>query len=158
LKEMIKFEYFKTLKPMSWDQDLAPIYIPKWKKDAEEHADLLKTVTPAKIPGLVKDPTEYIKMIFPVKNIPTEALPMIMHQLQYIISAGLALLLLGEGWDMHFKLDENLGLTKGDARCLPFELINDLDEGKITSEQWLAFCNTHGITDKPLSTGIEAQG
>ncbi len=152
LKSMIKFDYFKTLKPMSWDDDVAPLYISNWENDLKEFTKLLQQVTPDELPNIVKDPIDCMKIIDSRKIIPRIEFPFIIHRLQFILSAGLGLMLLQDDWNFHKRLGEEILFTKGDAELNPFSVIPELIDGKLTQDQWIKFCNIHGISHRSLFT------
>ncbi len=152
LKSTIKYDYFKTLKPMSWDDDVAPLYISNWENDLKGFTKLLQQVTPDKLPEIVKNPIDCMKMIDSRKIIPQIEFPYIIHRLQFILSAGLGLMLLQDDWNFHKRLGEEILFTKGDAKLNPFSVIPELTDGKLTQNQWIEFCNIHSIAHRSLFT------
>ncbi len=152
VKSIIKDDIYQRLKPMSWDTDLAAAYISHWEKETKLFPQFLQSLKATAIPDMLENPVGYVKMIDHRRGIDPDEFQYLFRRLQFAASAGLALLLIKEGWVLQTKLGEYPVLSKNDVEINPFAVFIELQEGKRTGEQWIKFCEMAGIGDKNLNS------
>lgn len=67
-----------------------------------------------------------------------------------VVGATLAVALVSRGWALEAEPDDEVTLRRGEWVISPFTLYSDLEEARLTSEQWRATCAAAQIADLDL--------
>ena len=133
-----------TLKIVRWDDVGSQVTISTWKKYAAEHSAILQGVTveslPSRIPRLrdigfeIPDPKGML--LSPEQRTQRAA---------GLFAVGLGLSLLENGWTLH-KGPGTFHLQHGEIRLNPFLVIEQLQSGKLSPQDWESQCRSWGIS------------
>lgn len=148
LRKVIPAVAKADLKPMSWETAASHVYVPIWRKDMAPYQAWLETQTVRGLPALVMDPKPLSDQVPTAPGM----LPNRDHRnakAQEILSRALALSLIDHGWNIVAQ-PGTFYLEVAGARHDPFGMMAKLKAGKLSKEQWEAFCAEQGIGDLPL--------
>jgi heat shock protein HtpX len=137
-----------SLQCVAWDQVAASVTIPGWKAFTKEYGSALEGTTAGTIAdGLPKLPAIGAQMRDPKGMLLTPAQRT--QRAGQLLSAGLALALLDEGWDLHVAPGV-FNFQKGTEQLNPFLVVQQLMEGKLTRDEWAKRCAELGLTEIAL--------
>ncbi|HXJ95456.1 MAG TPA: M48 family metallopeptidase [Terriglobia bacterium] len=136
------------LKPASWEQVGTEVWMPQWKRLAEEYAAPLKGTTVGSLQEVVKDLNKIGSQIRDPKG-------MLITREQrtqragHLVGAAFALALSEAGWELHAGPGE-LHLNRGADELNPFETVAQLASGALSAGSWLERSKALGIENLPL--------
>ena len=141
-----------SLQCIAWDQVAGSVTIPGWKAFTKEYGSALEGITAGTISdALPKLPTIGAQMRDPKGMLLTPAQRT--QRAGQLLSAGLALALLDEGWELHVSPGV-FNFQKGTEQLNPFLVVHQLMEGKLTRDAWVKRCAALGLTEIAL---VQAQ-
>jgi heat shock protein HtpX len=142
------------LKPIRWEEVGTRIYLPMWTKAALKAKSRLQGLTPAllldgkpDLEGLGRDQLDK-----PGSREEAQA------QGAVVLGAALVVALVRRGWALHADPGEPVTLDRGGVTISPFTLFSDLQEKKLTPDQWRQLCSRAGISDLDLTALSEEGG
>ena len=141
------------LKPITWDEVTAAVWIPAWKSRAGARRYELAGVTIGSLSEFARDPAEL------AVNLKYAAHSRIAGDQQKLeatgtLGAALAVALHAKGWIVSAPPGEPVVAESGQARIRPFDIVHQFASGAITADQWAELCSTSGIADVDLGSAI----
>jgi Zn-dependent protease with chaperone function len=140
----------KELERVRWDDLATTVTIPKWRSYVAEYSTLLCDATAGDLPSLVKRAHEIGSQIRDPKGMLLEPKQRTARA-GHLLAAALSLALINQGWTVNVQ-PGLFYLGQGEERVHPFEVLNHLATGKLSSEQWASRCRELGIGDLKLVT------
>ena len=146
LRAVFNAEKVAQLTPIRWEDMGAKVYLPLWTKAAGDAAPHLAGLTPAMLPDRRADLPRLGKALLdrPAGKDETR------NHGALVLGAVLAVALVKQGWALHAEPGDAVTLERDGVRITPFTLFGDLDEKKITPEDWRALCARAGISELDL--------
>jgi Zn-dependent protease with chaperone function len=138
----------ESLKLTHWEDIGHAVYVPGWRKYAEEYAGLLAGVTAGSLPEKVKDLSEMGSHIRDPKG-------MLLTREQRaqraadLLGAAFCLALIANGWELHAQPGK-ICIQRGTEQLQPFHIIRELAATKITGQAWLERTQALHIEDLGL--------
>jgi heat shock protein HtpX len=155
-----------TLQYVSWDEVPTRVTIPSWQKFVTEYAEPLQGVTTDTLPDQVPRFREIGSRIRDPKG-------MLLSPPQRTVRAGslfataLALALIRAGWELQVQ-PAIFHIRRGDQELNPFDAVEQLMNGKLSRDAWVARCrdlgisqlallHTNSLSDKPSESGAQTE-
>jgi Zn-dependent protease with chaperone function len=135
------------LKPIRWEEVGARVYLPQWEKAAAEAKPKLQGLTPAQLPDRSGDLVRLGRELAPKGAEPDEA----RSRGVVALGASLVVALVSRGWTLRADPGDDVTLEHDGVVLSPFTLYSDLEEKKLTPDQWRALCVQAGIADLDLA-------
>ena len=148
LKKFVPALEKSDLKPMTWEAAAREVYVPIWRNDVARYLPWLETQTLRALPALVAN----LKPLSDQVPTPPGELPNRERReakALEILSRALTLSLIDHGWTLVIS-PGTFYLESAGAKYDSFGMIGRLKSGKLSSEQWAAFCSEQGIGEWPL--------
>jgi hypothetical protein len=117
-----------------------------WTKAVEEGRAKIRGLSPAQLPGRS---SELERLGRDLLGKPGDRDELRSHA-GFILGAALAVALLRRGWSLRAEPGDPVTLEQGGVLLSPFSLFGDLEEKRMTPEQWVALCAQAGISDLDL--------
>jgi heat shock protein HtpX len=139
-----------SLKQAPWNNIGVDVYVRGWKSYVEEYKALLIGVTVSSLPEAVKSVRGMGSRIRDPKG-------MLLTREQRaqraagLLGAAFSLALLASSWELHAHPGE-FHFQRGADQLHPFQIVQELGEGKLTGEAWLERARTLGIESLRLDT------
>ncbi len=138
-----------TLKYVSWDEVDRRVRIPSWQKAVATHAAVLKGVTAESIPDQIPRFPEIGARIPDPKGMLLTSKQRTQRAAQ-VFAAALVLALIENRWELCVQ-PGIFRLRRGSDELNPFLVVQELMEGKRSSDDWVRQCKTLGISQVSLS-------
>lgn len=139
----INEDWARSLKPLTWDQVVETVYVPRWRAAVQANAAWLRGVTPGSLPfaGALAAAQSRGGL--------TEADQAVIAQVQ-TSGAALSLLLYETGWATAAPPRGEIVFTRNDQEVRPLGELLALADGRMPGEAWSARCAALGIEHLPL--------
>jgi Zn-dependent protease with chaperone function len=141
-----------ALKPVRWEDIGATVYVPMWTKAAAEAQSRMQGWTVATLPDRAGDLPRLGKDLSDKGADADEA----HSRAVSVVGAALAVALVSRGWTLRADPGDDVMLQRGEFTVSPFRLFSDLQEKRLTSEQWRATCVAAQIADVDLGQNSPA--
>ena len=148
LKKFVPALEKSKLKPMTWDTAASDVYVPIWRNDVARYLPWLETQTLRTLPAVVAN----LKPLSDQVPTPPGELPNRERRepkALEILSRALTLSLIDHGWSLVIS-PGTFYLESAGTKYDPFGMVARLKSGKLSKEQWEAFCSEQAIGDWPL--------
>lgn len=146
LRTVFDADKVAELKPIRWEDVGTQVYAPMWTKAVDEGRAAIRGLTPAQLPGRSSDLERLGRELLGKKGDRDE----LRGHAGFVLGAALAVALLRRGWTLRAEPGDPVTLEQGGVVLSPFSLFGDLEEQRMTAEQWVALCARAGISDLDL--------
>lgn len=140
-----------TLKYIDWDDVAIRVTVPAWQKFVEEYAVVLQGVTAESLPDQIAKLPEIGSRIRDPKGMllaPAHRA----HRAGQLFGAGLALALVGSGWELQVQPGV-FHIRRGEHELNPFQIVDELILEKLSRGEWIAQCRALEISHLALAPG-----
>jgi hypothetical protein len=137
-------DHFAKLVDIEWDEAVARMHVPRWKKQAKALAEHAVGLTIERIPST---PTKLAAFGYRVLGVGSDELDeesaagFAADRLGVLVAAALV----RKGWDVTTGVGEPFVFTKGEHTLQPFNDLHELAAGKLEPEAWLAKLEAAGV-------------
>lgn len=149
LKKYVPALAAADLKPLAWDATGMDVYVPLWRKQVAGFLPAFGEKAVKDLPGLVKAPQALMEL---VQNPQGRKLTIPQREARAmdVLFSALALCLVDHGWKL-ITQPGVLYLESGDSKIQPGETIAAIKAGKLSAQEWEAYCVERGMTDWVLA-------
>jgi hypothetical protein len=146
------------LKPLAWESAGIEVYVPRWRKQVDNHAKFLSAKAVKDLAGLVKEPREISAISNAIADPPGRSLnPAQRHAGALdVLYCAMATCLLDHGWTLHTEPGVVLLECEGD-KFDPGASMAAIRAGKLSALEWESECAKRGIGEWPLASVAAAQ-
>ena len=139
----------KPLVPITWAEAMERVYLPAWIEQASHYAAALAGIRSSQLPELAKTPQKLVDAFAPHFPLGTEEESKV-ELIANSLGSTLTILLHRKGFPVTCVMGEPISVRIGEDFLLPFSLMDDLHQEKLTTDQWLKQCQVAGITELDL--------
>jgi Zn-dependent protease with chaperone function len=141
------------LKPLAWESAGIEVYVPRWRKQVETHAQFLSAKTVKDLPGLLKEPREISAISNAIADPPGRTLTPAQRYAGAldVLYCAMAACLLDHGW----ALQTEPGIVRFECAGNQFDpgaSIAAIKAGKLAATDWESECAQRGCGDWPLAS------
>ncbi len=148
-------ENVRGLRPLRWEDVGESVYATEWRAVAARHAAWLAQFTAERIPASDRE-LMHAGSDLVAKGESNVDADECTGRAVYVISAGLACLLLDRGWKAETGPGQALELANGPERISPSEIVQQLRDARLSPEAWSARCENLGIAGTPFGPATPA--
>ena len=137
-----------NLKLTPWEDLGQTVYVPGWRAQVQEYANLLAGVTARSLPEKVKDLAEMGSYTRDPKGrllTPEQRA----QRAGDLLAAAFCLALIASGWELHAQ-PGGCYVQRGGDQLNPFQIVRELAAKKLTGPEWLLRAQAVGIEDLSL--------
>ncbi len=137
------------LKPVEWQAVGREVYLPHWRKTAQEYADVLRDVSVDRLPALAKSPDALIRVILAKaeKPLPREEQ---LAGVAGILGSALAQALATQGWEINAPPGADVELARNGLSVAPFREVAQWGKDENAAEAWSSRCRELGLAGIPV--------
>jgi heat shock protein HtpX len=138
-----------TLRPLTWDEVAARVYLQPWEDLARQQSAALEGMSAASLADVrgAMGPLDAHFGRYSAQGLSEEHI----RGLEFTaVGAALATALWREGWDLNQRPGVGFRMRQGEREIAPFSVLPRLVSGDLKPEMWLKQCADAGISDLPL--------
>jgi hypothetical protein len=139
----------RQLQDLAWEQVGARVYLPQWRRLAEQHARQLAGVTPASLIEHAKHPEPLGRRFMPEDRLDVSD-QFLVGYAQHVVGAAMAVWLVDRGATMQCDLGTPISFQAAETSIEPFGVLTRLADGSIATEDWMRQVTTLGLADVDL--------
>ena len=151
LRGLINAEYADNLQPLGWENVVAQVWLPFWRKTTSEIPDLPGAILP-QMPDLLQDRPALAKRLTGEEQ-PTTWSEERDALLSWLLGAATVIALEKCGWRISAMPGEEVTAIAGERRFTPFEKVRKLISGEISHKEWEQLCVEAAVSDVRLVPG-----
>jgi Zn-dependent protease with chaperone function len=136
-----------ALEPIDWDAVGESVYRERYHEMVSANGELLGDVTLTGLADAARDPDPLLSGMELTSDERAEARPMV----RATLGAGLATALARQGFEVEAPVGEPIACRRGEDRLEPFELINQMADGKLDRAEWASTVERLGLEDVRLA-------
>ncbi|HYC91535.1 MAG TPA: M48 family metallopeptidase [Thermoanaerobaculia bacterium] len=129
------------LRDVQWEETGTSVYLPVWRKSAEEHVDALRDVTAEELPTLVAPDSTFWQRL-KLGAVPSEERG---YALTGILGSALSTRLHDTGWMCDAAPGKAVAFSRDGRTIEPFTAVSRLNSRELTAETWTEECRAAGI-------------
>ena len=135
------------LRDVQWEETGTSVFLPVWRKSADEHADALREVTAGDLPTLVaSDGTFWKRLELDQASADDRG-----YALTSILGAALSARLHDTGWMCDAAPGKAVAFSRDGRTIEPFAAVAKLNRNELTPDAWIEECRAAGIDRLPLA-------
>lgn len=129
------------LRDVQWEETGTSVFLPAWRKSAEEHAHALREVTAADLPTLVAPDATFWQRLKLDDVTPEER----SYALTSILGSALSARLHDAGWRCDAAPGKAIVFSRDGQTIEPFTMVSKLHSNELAGESWTETCRAAGI-------------
>lgn len=147
LRTVFDADKVAKLTPIRWDEVGTKIYLPMWTKAVADAKPHLAGLTPA---ALLEPAVDLVK-VGRAAGEKDASVDDARATGRSVLGGALAVALVRRGWTLKADPGDKVTVEQGGVVIAPFSLFGDVEEKKLTPEQWRATCEAAGISTLDLA-------
>lgn len=140
----------EELRKISWDEVTTEAYLPQWRLQAAEFADMYEEHTIGSLPEFIAARgREMAYRIRRWEDTPTDNL--VLQFITPYLGSSLIVTLLESGWEVAAALGDPVSLRNEDHVLYPFQLVAELTGGKLTADEWRNLISEYQVNELQIA-------
>ena len=150
LQHLLPRDVYEKLEPVGWGELDHRVWIPRWQQVLLENRDRLEGLGARELPALADSPGR-LPVRFKLAATPDVATVNAIAESRFLVGAAVAVALHRRGYSFTALVGEPVIFTLGSTSFRPFQLIQDLHDGSLSPDAWVALSREAGIADRDFA-------